>query len=129
MTVGLGETLDVLVGPSRSSGSCSSARGRSWPRADAGEDFVVAGVATALDAPVLAVAPGPREAEALAADLEAFLGAERVALLPAWEALPYEGISPAPEVAARRAAAIAARARGQGRRSCSSPRCSPRCRA
>ena len=71
------------------------------------EDFVVAGVATALDATVLAVAPGPREAEALAADLEAFLGADRVALLPAWEALPYEGISPAPEVAARRAAAIA----------------------
>ena len=31
---------------------------------------------------------------------------ERVALLPAWEALPYEGISPAPEVAARRADAV-----------------------
>jgi transcription-repair coupling factor (superfamily II helicase) len=75
--------------------------------AGTGEDFVVAGLATALDATVLAVTPGPREADALVADLEAFLGAERVALLPAWEALPYEGISPAPEVAARRAAAIA----------------------
>ena len=77
---------------------------------------------------MLAVAPGPREAEALAADLEAFLGADRVALLPAWEALPYEGISPAPEVAARRAAAVAARVRPRAR-SCSWPRCSRRCRA
>ena len=45
-------------GPSRSSGSCSSAPGRSWPGPRPGEDFVVAGLATALDAPVLAVAPG-----------------------------------------------------------------------
>src|SRR5262249_22508006 len=40
-----------------------------------------------------------------AEDLEAFLPGE-VAVLPAWEALPYEGISPAPDVAARRAAAV-----------------------
>ena len=82
--------------------------------AGTGEDFVVAGLATALDVTVLAVAPGPREAEALAADLEAFIGPERVALLPAWEALPYEGISPAPEVAARRAAAVAAAREAKG---------------
>jgi transcription-repair coupling factor (superfamily II helicase) len=31
-----------------------------------------------------------------------------VALFPAWESLPYEGISPAPEIAARRAAAARA---------------------
>ncbi len=74
--------------------------------AETGEAFVAAGMAVALDAPVLVVAPGPREAEALAAELVAFLGQERVALLPAWEALPYEGISPAPEVAARRAQAV-----------------------
>ncbi len=71
-------------------------------RAATGEDFVVAGLARALDVPILAVAPGPREAEALAADLEALLGHDRAALLPSWEALPYEGIGPAPEVAARR---------------------------
>ena len=59
----------------------------------------------ALDAAVLAVAPGPHEADALVEDLEAFLPGD-VALLPAWEALPYEGISPAPDVAARRAAAV-----------------------
>jgi transcription-repair coupling factor (superfamily II helicase) len=75
-------------------------------RADAGEGAVVAAVAVALDAPVLAVAPGPHEAEALYDDLVAFLGDDAVALLPAWEALPYEGISPAPDVAARRALAV-----------------------
>jgi transcription-repair coupling factor (superfamily II helicase) len=73
-------------------------------RAEAGEAFAVAALAVGLDAPILAVAPGPHEAEELAADLEAFLPAD-VALLPAWEGLPYEGISPAPEIAARRAAA------------------------
>ena len=74
-------------------------------RAETGEAFVVAGLAVALDAPVLAVAPGPHEADALVEDLEAFLPGD-VSLLPAWEALPYEGISPAPDVAARRAATV-----------------------
>ncbi len=74
-------------------------------RADSGDAFVIAALATALEQPVLAVAPGPHEAEALAADVSAFLPGD-VALLPAWEALPYELIPPAPEVAARRAAAV-----------------------
>ena len=74
-------------------------------RAEAGRDFVVAALARALDSPILVVAPGPREAEALARGISAFLGPERAALLPAWEALPYEGISPSPETAARRARA------------------------
>jgi transcription-repair coupling factor (superfamily II helicase) len=72
-------------------------------RAEAGEDALVAALARGLDAPILAVTPGPREAEALAAGAEAYLGPDRVALLPAWEALPYEGISPAPEISGRRA--------------------------
>ena len=75
-------------------------------RAEAAPELVAAGLAVALDVPVMAVTPGPREADALAADAAAYLGAERVALLPQWEALPYEGISPAPEVAARRASAL-----------------------
>ncbi len=75
-------------------------------RAEAGEDFLVAGLAKALDAPVLAVTAGPREAESLAAGASAYLGEDRVAHLPGWEALPYEGISPAPDVAARRADAV-----------------------
>jgi transcription-repair coupling factor (superfamily II helicase) len=75
-------------------------------RAEAAEELVAAAVAVALDAPTLLVAAGPHEADALAADLIAYLGQDRVGLLPAWEALPYEGISPAPEVAARRAEAV-----------------------
>jgi len=105
--VGLQEAVELLV---RSEPFEKLLLERARPivaRAEAGEDFVVAGVATALEAPVFAVAPGPREAEALEADLAALLGPQQVALLPAWEALPYEGISPAPEVAARRANAIA----------------------
>ncbi|HZA60929.1 MAG TPA: DEAD/DEAH box helicase, partial [Actinomycetota bacterium] len=80
----------------------------------AGHPYAVAALAEALDAPVFAVAPGPREAGHLADGAEAFLGAERVALFPAWEALPGEGISPAPEIAARRARAarLARRAKG-----------------
>jgi transcription-repair coupling factor (superfamily II helicase) len=75
-------------------------------RAGGGQDFVIAGLATGLDGPVLAVAAGPHEADALADGVEAYLGHERVALLPQWEALPYEGISPSPETAARRQDAV-----------------------
>ncbi len=74
--------------------------------AGAGEDAVIAGLARALDVPVLAVAPGPHEAEALAAEAASYLGDDRVAFLPAWEALPYEGIGPTPEISARRADAV-----------------------
>ncbi|MBI4260054.1 MAG: DEAD/DEAH box helicase, partial [Actinobacteria bacterium] len=72
---------------------------------------VVAALARALDAPVLAVSTGPHEAEELALGVEAYLGPARTASFPAWEALPYEGIDPSPEVAARRAEA-ARRLRG-----------------
>ncbi len=75
-------------------------------RAEAGEEAVVSALVLALGGPLLAVAAGPREAESLSAGVSAYLGGDRVALLPSWEALPYEGISPAPEVAARRAEAI-----------------------
>ena len=72
---------------------------------ETGDAFVLAGLATALELPILAVTPGPHEAEALVADVEAFLPGAAV-LLPAWEALPYELISPTPEIAARRSAAM-----------------------
>ncbi len=72
----------------------------------AGADCVIAALARSLESPVLAVAPGPRESEELAAGVAAFLGPDRVCEFPAWEALPYEGISPAPEIAARRADAL-----------------------
>ncbi|HYF12545.1 MAG TPA: CarD family transcriptional regulator, partial [Actinomycetota bacterium] len=75
-------------------------------RADAGEDAVVAALARSLEIPVMVVAPGRREAEPLVRGAESWLGPDRVAYLPPWEALPYEGISPSPEVSARRAAAV-----------------------
>jgi transcription-repair coupling factor (superfamily II helicase) len=77
---------------------------------DVGQPFAAAALARAVDAPVLVVAPGHGEAERIASGAELFLP-DRVALFPAWEALPYEGISPGPEVAGRRAFALhAARA-------------------
>jgi transcription-repair coupling factor (superfamily II helicase) len=74
-------------------------------RAEAGQDALLAALAVALEAPLLVVAPGPHEAEELAGGIGAYL--DGVALLPAWDALPYEGMDPSPEVAARRADAIA----------------------
>ena len=76
--------------------------------AEAGHDFVVAALARALDGPVLAIATGPREADALAHGAAAYLGSDRAAAFPAWEALPYEGINPGAEVASRRAMAVRA---------------------
>jgi transcription-repair coupling factor (superfamily II helicase) len=74
-------------------------------QAETGDAFVAAGLATALELPVLAITPGPHEAESLVADVEAFLPG-RAVLLPAWEAFPYELLSPTPEIAAKRAAAV-----------------------
>jgi transcription-repair coupling factor (superfamily II helicase) len=101
----LEEALDLLIASEPFDRLLASSARPLWARAEAGHDFVVAAVARALDAPVLAVASGPHEAEALARGVEAFLGPAGVVLLPAWESLPYEGISPSPEIAARRARA------------------------
>jgi transcription-repair coupling factor (superfamily II helicase) len=99
-------TLRKLLEPLLESGAFQALLAASSPRlarADAaGHPYVLAAVAEAVEAPVLVVTPGPREAEALAAAGGAFLGPERVAVFPAWEALPSEGISPGPEVVARR---------------------------
>jgi transcription-repair coupling factor (superfamily II helicase) len=70
-----------------------------------GHGFVAAALARALGGSVLVLGPDPRTAEALAAGARAFLGPYRVVLFPAWESLPYEGISPSPELAGARAAA------------------------
>ncbi|MGH2740807.1 MAG: transcription-repair coupling factor [Actinomycetota bacterium] len=67
--------------------------------------YVVSGLAQAIEATVLVVTSTPEDAERFARGAAAFLGDERVALFPAWDALPVEGISPAAEIAARRARA------------------------
>jgi transcription-repair coupling factor (superfamily II helicase) len=104
--VDLRQALDVVVGSEPFERLLLERARPIVAHAGAGEAMVVAALAHALDTPVMAVAAGPREAEVVAADVEAFLGQDMVALLPAWEALPYEGISPAPEVASRRDEAV-----------------------
>jgi transcription-repair coupling factor (superfamily II helicase) len=84
------------------------ARARVAQAAASGHGFVAAVLAHAVEAPVLLLGPDPRAADSLAAGAEVFLGPERVVRFPAWEALPYEGISPSSQVAAARARAARA---------------------
>jgi transcription-repair coupling factor (superfamily II helicase) len=68
---------------------------------------VLAAVAELGTAPVLlVVTPTMREAENLAHDLRAYLDPERVELLPAWETLPFERVSPGVETMGRRLRAM-----------------------
>ena len=63
----------------------------------------VAGLSGASDRrPLLVAVPARSEAEALAADLAAFLGSDEVEELPAWETLPFERVSPSIHTMGRR---------------------------
>jgi len=63
----------------------------------------LAALAELSSAPVVLVATATaREAEQLVHDLAPFLGEDRVELLPAWETLPFERVSPATETMGRR---------------------------
>jgi len=69
--------------------------------------LALASLAELSSAPVILVAtPTLREAEQLEHDLVAFVGRERVDVLPAWETLPYERVSPASETMGRRLRAM-----------------------
>jgi len=84
-----------------------------WVVAPGARAFAVAGLSRAVDGPVLVVVPGERDAEDLVDDLRLFL--EDVHLLPAWETLPFEHLSPNVGTMARRAEArhlLAAGGRG-----------------
>jgi transcription-repair coupling factor (superfamily II helicase) len=70
-----------------------------------GHGFAAAVLADALNSPVLVLAHEPRAADVVAAGASVFLGPDRVVRFPAWESLPYEGISPGPQVAGVRARA------------------------
>jgi transcription-repair coupling factor (superfamily II helicase) len=65
--------------------------------------FALAGLAMREAGPLLVVTPGERDAEDLADDIALFL--DDVALLPAWETLPFEHLSPNAATMARRARA------------------------
>lgn len=60
--------------------------------APGGRALVVAGLARRQDSTMLVVTPGEREAEELVDDLALF--ADDAMLLPAWETLPFEHVSP-----------------------------------
>src|SRR6266511_3499191 len=81
----------------------------------AGHGFAAAVLAQALESPVLVLAHEPRAADMVAAGASAFLGSDRVVRFPAWESLPYEGISPGPQVAGARARAVHRVRHAQGR--------------
>ncbi|MDE0168450.1 MAG: transcription-repair coupling factor [bacterium] len=73
--------------------------------------LTLGGLSTCSEGPLLAVVPSEREAEALAADLRLFT--DDVMLLPSWETLPFEHVSPNTGTMARRAEARRRLARGR----------------
>ncbi len=74
-----------------------------WVVSAGARAYAIAGLARKLAAPILVVVPGERDAEDLADDLGLFV--DDVALMPAWEILPFEHISPNASTMARRAEA------------------------
>ncbi|HEY7705434.1 MAG TPA: transcription-repair coupling factor [Acidimicrobiia bacterium] len=72
-----------------------------WVVGHAARAFALAGLARRR--PLLAVVPSERDAEEIAEDLSLFTS--RVALLPAWETLPFEHVSPNVSTMAARARA------------------------
>ncbi len=70
---------------------------------EAARAMAIAGLSAASRRkPLLVAVPTRLEAETLTADLTAFLGAEAVEELPAWETLPFERVSPSVETMGRR---------------------------
>src|SRR6266513_2775690 len=78
--VGLRGTLDALIESAAFERLLLERARPVLASAETAEDAVIAAVAVALDSPVMAVAAGPREAECLAAGLDAYLGPDRVGL-------------------------------------------------
>ncbi len=69
--------------------------------------LTVAGLTTLSSRrPVVVAVPTSGEAERLTADLGAYLGPEQVELVPAWETLPFERVSPSVETMGRRLRAM-----------------------
>ncbi len=65
--------------------------------------FTIAALARQSDRhPTVVAVPTASEAERLAHDLRAFLGADEVDFFPAWETLPFERVSPSVETMGRR---------------------------
>ncbi|HYY79563.1 MAG TPA: DEAD/DEAH box helicase, partial [Actinomycetes bacterium] len=69
---------------------------------DVARAFLLAGLARASGRLVVVTVATGADAEALAGDVGAFLGPDRVACFPAWETLPHERLSPRSETVANR---------------------------
>jgi transcription-repair coupling factor (superfamily II helicase) len=81
---------------------------------DPARPFLLAAMAQHLGVPVLAVTARAEEAEHLARDIHAFLGRSGAEVMPGWEVLPGEPISPSVETMGRRLHVMARVARGGG---------------
>jgi transcription-repair coupling factor (superfamily II helicase) len=64
--------------------------------------LVLSALASASTSRILVVTPTTADADRLAHDLAAYVGADSVAVFPAWETLPFERVSPSMEVMGRR---------------------------
>jgi transcription-repair coupling factor (superfamily II helicase) len=70
---------------------------------EAVQPFVIAAVARlGARLPVVVAVPSAPAAERLAHEVGVWLGHDEVAVFPAWETLPFERVSPAPETMGRR---------------------------
>ncbi len=81
---------------------------------DAVRPYFLAALATSLDRCVVAVVPSEADAEALRNATSEFI--DRTALLPSWDVLPYEGLSPDPRISAQRLEALRLLSHGAGGR-------------
>jgi len=73
---------------------------------DVARAFLLAGIARASGRLVVVTTATTADAEALAADVAAFLGPDSTACFPAWETLPHERLSPRSETVAGRLAVL-----------------------
>lgn len=82
-----------------------------WVVAPGGRAYALAGFARAMEGSLLVVVPGERDAEELVDDLGLFT--DTALLVPAWETLPFEHVSPNLSTMAQRAAARRRLAEGE----------------
>jgi len=76
---------------------------RSLAVPEAAQPFAIAAVAHhGARRPVVVAVPNASTAERLAHEIGIWVGHDEVAVFPAWETLPFERVSPAPETMGRR---------------------------
>jgi transcription-repair coupling factor (superfamily II helicase) len=103
--------IDGAVGLDRLRGRMSGGGPLTLGVTDGAKAAVIAALAATHDTPTLVITPKPQHADALADELEAWLGAgaaARVLRFPERDALPYERLAPDLEDVATRLAAVEA---------------------